>query len=217
MKVTTVACIQGAWLPDYSPKNILDIGAGTGILSLMAAQKYNCPIDAVEIEHDAFLQLKENTSQNPLGNRIQCFHQDILLFANTCKQKYDFIISNPPFYQNQLKSSNDKINRARHETGLTILELLKVIEYLHSDSGKISILLPPTETDLLYHLAIDKGLFPNQQLAIYDTREKNPKAIVTILSRKSTKVAKQKLIIKNETGAYTTDFISLLKDYYLYM
>ncbi|MCK5367363.1 MAG: methyltransferase [Cyclobacteriaceae bacterium] len=65
MKVTTLACIQGAWLPDITPKNILDIGAGTGLLSLMAAQKYEGKIDAVEIEQDAFSQLKENSLQSP--------------------------------------------------------------------------------------------------------------------------------------------------------
>ena len=217
MKVTTMACIQGAWLPDFAPESILDIGAGTGILSLMAAQKYNGSIDAVEIEPDAFQQLKENSTQNPLGNRIRCIHDNIIRFAASSSTTYDMIISNPPFYQNQLKSEDDKTNHARHETGLTILELLDICANLLHESGKISILLPPSETVLLHNNAMDRGLYPNNQLTICDSEGKKPKAIVTILSRKSTKVVRKELIIKNGLGAYTTDFIALLKDYYLYL
>ena len=217
MKVTTLACIQGAWLPDIKPKHILDIGAGTGLLSLMAAQKYDGKIDAVEIEQDAFSQLKENSLQSPWDNRINCHHDDIINFARHNSSKYDLIISNPPFYKNQLKSSKAKINHARHEVGLTIEELIDASSRLISDSGKISILLPPIETTRLTEYCKHNSLFFSNQLVISNSEKKEPKAIVTILSKIPSNPIIRKFIIKNDNGTYSSEFISLLDAYYLYL
>ena len=215
MKVTTVACIQGAWLPHFSPSKILDIGAGTGILSLMAAQEYHGEIDAVEIEHEAFDQLKENIIQSPWNDRIKCYHDNIKNFAKHNSKRYDLIISNPPFYKNQLKSPNDKINHARHETGLSIKTLIDISTRLINEPGKISILLPPNETIKLVEFCKRKPLFLSDQLVISDSPKKEPKAIVTILSNKPSKSIIKKLIIKNENGLYSPEFNSLLEAYYL--
>lgn len=215
MKVTTIACIQGAWLPDFTPKHTLDIGAGTGLLSLMAAQKYPGEIDSVEIEHDAFDQLKENILQSPWSNRINCLHSDIKKFAKYSGKKYDFIISNPPFYEKQLKSANDKINHARHEAGLTITELIEICAHLTDESGKISILLPPTETKKLSELCVGKSLFLSHQLVISDSENKPPGAIITILSKKQSTLTVHNLAIKKDSGSYSSEFISLLEAYYL--
>lgn len=215
MKVTTMACIQGAWLPDIAPKNILDIGAGTGLLSLMVAQKYNCEIDSVEIEHDAFDQLMGNITDSPWNQRINCIHHDIKDFAKNSVKKYDFIISNPPFYERQLKSANDKINHARHEAALTNRELIDICAQLIRGSGKISILLPPLEAKKIVEYSAGKSLYPIHQLAISDSEKKPPKAIVTILSKKQSATIVDKLVIKKPNGEYTSGFISLLNAYYL--
>ena len=217
MKVTTMACIQGAWLPHLTPKNILDIGAGTGLLSLMTAQRYNCTIDSVEIDRDAFSQLKENVAQSLWKSRITCHHEDIKKFAKHTSKRYDLIISNPPFYSKQLKSSNAKINHARHDTGLTNEELVDISDRLLNDSGNISILLPLAESAQLHKLCEQISLFVASQLLISDSKGKEPKAIVTILSKKSLKTIAKRLIIKNDEGQYSQDFISLLDSYYLYL
>jgi tRNA1Val (adenine37-N6)-methyltransferase len=215
MKVTTMACIQGAWLPNFTPQHILDIGAGTGLLSLMAAQKYSCEIDSVEIESDAYNQLKENIALSPWSKRIHCFYNDIKNHVEHAGKKYDFIISNPPFYAKQLKSTDDKVNHARHEAGLTIEELIDIIARLISQTGKISILLPPAETNKLAKLCVSKSLFISHQLVISYSPKKQPKAIVTILSRKHSTVEKENIFIKNDGGAFTSEIISLLEAYYL--
>lgn len=215
MKVTTMACIQGAWLPNIEPRQILDIGAGTGLLSLMAAQKYNCEIDSVEIEQDAFDQLNENIELSPWNNKINCFHDDIKHFARQSGKKYDFIISNPPFYKGQLNSPFNKINQARHDAGLTIEELIDSAFLLLHESGRLSILLPPAETKTLADLCAHKSLFLSHQLVISDSEKKEPRAIITILSKKTSIFHLDKMIIKSENGDYTQDFISLLEAYYL--
>lgn len=215
MKVTTLACIQGAWLPDHSPRNILDIGAGTGVLSLMAAQKLNCPIDAVEVEKDAFEQLKDNVARSPWGHRIGCYHEDIRDFAKHNSKTYDLIISNPPFFENKLKSSSHKINQARHEIGLPLIDLVNVSAVMLSASGKLSILLPPKESERLIELCRQKLLFHSNQLVISDLSGKDEKAVITILSRKEVTPSINKLLIKNEKRQYSSEFTHLLTDYYL--
>lgn len=216
MKVTTLACVQGAWLPEISPGKILDIGAGTGLLTLMAAQQFNCEIDSVEIDTDAYKQLKNNIANSPWRDRVTCHHDDIKNFA-LLNNKYDFIISNPPFFENQLKSSKDKINKAKHESGITMKALVGIIAHSLSETGIASILLPPFETIKLIRLCKSQYLYPIKQLIIANVEAKNPKGIVTLLSRKLEKLKTDKLIIKRYDGTYTDQFKSLLKGYYLYV
>ncbi len=217
MKVTTIACIQGAWLPGFSPKEILDIGSGTGLLSLMAAQQYSGGIDAVEIELAAYGQLKENIAQSPWSSRIRCHHTDIKDFASESKKKYDFIISNPPFYTNQLQSIDPKINHARHEKGLKIHELVQVVARLLHIDGLASVLLPPEETNRLIDLAAGSSLFPTAQLFISDSEMKPAHAVVTLLSGKKANRETENLCIKTPENTYSPAFISLLRAYYLYL
>lgn len=217
MKVTTLACIQGSWLAEYIPEKVLDIGAGTGLLSLMIAQKYPSIIDAVEIDSNATNQLKRNINESPWKDRINYHHNNIKIFAKHCSNSYDFIIANPPFFENQLKSPNIQINRARHESELTIKELLNISTTLLTPQGKLSILLPPAETEKMIEIGRNNSLFICDQLVISDTTHKPPIGIVTILSRMQSIPKPKNLIIKSEEGEYTQDFILLLKDYYLYL
>ena len=217
MKVSTLACIQGAWLPDCSPKRVLDIGAGTGLLSLMAAQKYNCKIDAVEIEEDAFFQLCENVSKSPWESRVECHNFDIKKFATDRKTRYDFIITNPPFFNRQFKSSDDRINLARHEKGLVLEDLVQICNNLLSEHGIASIILPPLETKKLMSHCRNKCLYISAQLVITDSPQKEPKGIISYISRAKTTPCTKKLFIKMANGEYTSDFVKLLKDYYLYL
>lgn len=215
MKVTTLACIQGGWLPELQPGQALDIGAGTGLLSHMIAQRYKCKIDAVEIEEDAFTQLLENTAQNRWKSKINCIHENIMDFAKYTSKRYDFIISNPPFFHNQFLSTDPKINQARHEKSLKVQDLVSIVDKLISTFGKFSILLPPYETQQLDKLIKQYPLYISDQLIIHDSEKKPTKAIVTILSRNDSIPIIEKLFIKNENGDYSNQFVTLLKDYYL--
>lgn len=217
MKVTTVACIQGAWLPDFAPDTILDIGAGTGLLSLMAAQKYSGKIDAVEIDKSAFIQLEENILCSPWNQRVEAHHEDIRKYARKTSMRYDLIISNPPFYQNQLKSGNNPYDQARHGTSLLYSDLVEVCCKLLSDTGRISILLPPVETSQVTFLFNSLDIYLIDQMEICDTLAHKPKTIVSIYSRNAIGPASNYLAIKDGLGSYTSEFVVLLKDYYLYL
>src|SRR3954454_12954512 len=121
MKVTTDACLFGAWIAEEDKsgslpgtvKTVLDIGAGTGLLSLMYSQKNpSSNIDAIEIDEDAYAQSKENVEASPFAERINLIHDDVKRF--TFSKKYDCIISNPPFYEKEIRSGNEKKNIAHH-------------------------------------------------------------------------------------------------------
>jgi tRNA1Val (adenine37-N6)-methyltransferase len=119
MKVTTDACIQGAWTPVQKDEvRILDIGAGTGLLSLMLAQKApNAIVDAVELNEQAATQAGQNFAGSPWADRLNVICSDIQGYRAT--HKYDLIISNPPFFNNSLKGPEASRNNARHTTALT--------------------------------------------------------------------------------------------------
>jgi tRNA1Val (adenine37-N6)-methyltransferase len=148
MKVCTDACLFGAWVADklnkkeINPKKIFDIGCGTGLLSLMLAQKTSVNIDAIEIDAEAFLQATENVAISPWKDRVNIFHGPLNQFA--VHEKYDFIICNPPFYENQLKSDNEGRNAAMHSTTLSFLELTNAIKNNLSNTGQAAVLIPFT-------------------------------------------------------------------------
>lgn len=215
MKVTTLACIQGSWIPEFPIENVLDIGAGTGLLSLMVAQKYDCHIDAVEIESGAFSQLRDNINESRWSQNISCHHKDIINYSRYHQKRYDLIISNPPFFSGELKSPDSKINLARHDEGITIEAIIEISVKLLSATGKISILLPPFETEALKKISAQFSLNISDQLHIFDSEQKPEKATVSILSKKRTNLRFTKLIIKNNESEYSEGFIALLKDYYL--
>src|SRR5947208_1018891 len=110
MKVCTDACIFGAWMArkNLSAKNILDIGSGTGLLILMLAQQHNIRIEGIEIDGQCFRQLKQNIEQSKWANRITVHHGDVRNFV--ANVKFDFIISNPPFHENNLTTPSHTSN-----------------------------------------------------------------------------------------------------------
>lgn len=218
MKVCTDACLFGAYVADeLSAKNncaqYLDIGTGTGLLSLMLAQKTNAFIDAAEIEISAYKQAVINFKQSPWQQRLTIFNIDILRF--TGNKKYDCIISNPPFFEADLKSSDNNKNAAKHETALTLQQLLQVvIEYLQPD-GFFAVLLPFHRINYCEVEAAKLDLFLTQKILVKQTPKHNYFRGILYFKRTQTGIESKEIIIKNETGQYSTSFVELLKDYYL--
>lgn len=217
MKVTSLACIQGAWIPEIQPKSILDIGAGTGVLSLMCAQRFGVPIDSVEIEEDAFQQLSENIAESPWPALISPIHSDIRKFAGGSLKKYDFIITNPPFYTNQLRSPVAKVNQARHDTSLTLNDLAVVLASLISDHGNISILLPPSARESLSRIASAHGLHIYSEVHIAEQMNRPTKAIVFLLKKQACTVISEKFYLRQESGEFSEQYIGLMRPYYLHL
>ncbi|HSN08154.1 MAG TPA: methyltransferase [Hanamia sp.] len=219
MKVCTDSCLFGAWIADkiekrvLQPENILDIGSGTGLLSLMLAQKSNAKIDAVEINENSFLQTKENFNESKWNNQLQAWHADIKNWSSPVK--YDLIISNPPFFENDLKSENPHKNLAKHHDGLTLNELLQSITHHLTEEGKLALLLPWHRLGSFKKLADENHFYLKEELLVKQTPAHSFfRGLLLFSTQKENSISKE-LIIKEKEGNYTKDFDELLKDYYL--
>lgn len=219
MKVCTDACLFGAFVANtFEDKplfDILDIGAGTSLLSLMLAQKSNAAIDAVEIEAGAYEQAKENISQSPWKEKINIFNAGIADFYPD--HRYDLIISNPPFFEDDLPSTDKKKNAAKHNATLTLQELLHNIDRLLNDTGSFTVLLPYHRVDYFVKEGEAKGFYLSDKLLVKQTTTHHFFRGILIFTRKECNTITAEITIKNTAGNYTGEFINLLKDYYLYL
>ncbi|HEX5151067.1 MAG TPA: methyltransferase [Parafilimonas sp.] len=220
MKVCTDACLFGAWSAFHSPlttHHSLDIGTGTGVLSLMFAQQnQDVEIDAVEIDTTAAGQAKENFQASPWKERLNIYNSSIREFADRAKTNYDLIISNPPFYENDLKSDDQKRNLALHSAALTLEGLMDIADILLKDDGNFFVLLPHHRTENCIQLSRQK-FFVKEKIFIQQTSRHNYFRSILWLSRQPAITAQSYITIMNDAGKYTDEFIALLKDYYLYL
>ena len=235
MKVTTDSCLFGAWIVNQINNeqliinNLLDIGTGTGLLTLTYAQKNShAQIDAIEIDEDSFEQAKENIAASPWDDRIKIFHGDARNFE--FPYKYDVIISNPPFYENELKSDNLKRNLALHGNKLALDELLLVIQSNLSETGIFFLLLPYKRQEDIRKI-FEKYKFSMRQIIFIRQSVKHDYFRMIIMGkRKSTEFIQtsfDEISIRNDPSTlrqaqsseqqYTQQFVELLKDYYLYL
>ena len=215
MKVSTDSCLFGAWTAAHlkDESNILDIGAGTGLLSLMLAQKNNGSFDSVEIEPTCFKQLKENILTSPWASRIDPINQDILFFEP--QKKYDLIISNPPFYEGQLKSDKKNTNLARHENGLQLKDLLEKVKLLMVEAGSFFLLIPNFRKDECIELAAELALYPKLIADVRQSKNHNYIRTMFCFINNFSEIIQEEIDIKGYDGKYSERFNSLLKDYYL--
>jgi tRNA1Val (adenine37-N6)-methyltransferase len=219
MKVCTDACLFGGWIAEkienkLDIQTILDIGTGTGLLSLMLAQKSKAKIDAVEIDQVAAQQAQGNVSDSPFRDQIKVLQADIKNFETN--QRYDLIISNPPFFENDLKSNNQQRNLALHSEELSLQELVAIATQSLQLSGSFAVLLPYNRMIALVEFAKKNELFLQEQLMVKQTEKHDYFRVMLWFKKAAGKMESSDLIIKNK-GQYSKEFIELLKDYYLYL
>ena len=220
MKVCTDACLFGAWVANKietrktAAAKILDIGAGTGLLSLMLAQKCDAYIDAIEINTDAATQATANIKASPWNNRIQL--KQIALQDFNPEKKYEIIVSNPPFFELDLRSENDEKNAAKHDSTLKFDELVSFIKEHLSINGMAAVLIPFTRYEYFVSLLKVAGLFIQESLVVKQTPTHTPFRLMLLFSHNEiTNSETSELTIKDLNGNYSEEFMYLLKDYYL--
>ncbi len=218
MKVTTDACLLGAWFAEKNlgANEILDIGSGTGLLLLMMAQKHQSNFSGIEIDPSCFKQLSENVNNSKWKHRIHVIEGDVRNLS--ADKKFDFIISNPPFYENSLSSPLATSNLARHSSHLNLEELLACIHRNLSAKGSFGVLLPHYRTSEFETLARENGFHLVEKSLVKQSVNHNYFRSILYYSRNQIgECSQNELVIQNESGAYTNEFIQLLKDYYLYL
>lgn len=216
MKMSTDACIQGAWTPvPPDAKYILDIGTGTGLLALMLAQRNaNVQIDAIELDAEAAQDAQHNFGQSSFADRLQVFQGDVKIYP--FQQQYDFIITNPPFFANSLLGPHAARNTARHGLSLSLEELLQLLDKLLTPTGSASVLLPATEHQHWAALLQSKDWSLASTLHIIPKPDSKANRVVSIYTRSPTyPPLVDELLIRDKLGNYTPEFIRLLNPFYL--
>ena len=220
MKVGTDGVLLGAWSP--LPKNcfnILDIGAGTGVLSLMLAQRTEAEqIDAIEIDENAYEQCVENFENSKWGNRLFCYHAGLDEFLEEMEdESFDLIISNPPFYTDDYKSENKSRDLARFEDAMPFEELIEAAALLLSDNGIFSVIIPYKEEERFVAMCNQLDLFTLKITRVKGTPTSEIKRSLLAFCRKEQTPLIDELVIEISRHNYTSEYIELTKEFYLKM
>nr|BFF38729.1 methyltransferase [Tenacibaculum mesophilum] len=222
MKIGTDAVLLGAWcnLGEF-PDTILDVGSGTGIISLMLAQRSDAmTIDAVEIDTNAYEQTVENFEQSDWGDRLFCYNASFVEFAEEMsedEEEYDIIVSNPPFYTDNYETEDVSRNKARFTSSLSFEELLKGVSEILSEYGKFSTIIPFKEEENFIELAKNHNLYLNRVCRVKGTPTTEIKRSLLELSFVEITIQEEELIIETKRHQYTDAYINLTKDFYLKM
>lgn len=218
MKVCTDACLFGAWTASevrgtrYEVRTVLDIGTGTGLLSLMMAQQLDASIDAIELDKNAADQSLANFKESKWNDKLHLIQGDIRKLK--IDRTYDLIISNPPFFENDLKSPDQQRNLALHSDQLKLDELLDSVNNLLNIDGQFAVLLPYHRKGSFLQLAKDKGFFPKTIVNVKQNLKHDHFRVMILLSRFEKEVEESEISIRDDQN-YSMQFIELLKDYYL--
>ena len=222
MKVGTDGVLLGAWCTvDTYPDSILDIGAGTGVIALMLAQRSDAmTIDAVEVDTDGYEQTVENFEKSDWGDRLFCYNATFQDFADEIaaeEERYDLIVSNPPFYTDEYETNNEARNKARFTTSLSFEELNLGVSKILSLLGKYVVIIPFKEEDSFINLAKQHNLFLNRVCRVQGNKLSEIKRSLLEFSFSKTEIKTEHLIIENARHQYTKEYIELTKDFYLKM
>jgi len=220
MKVCTDACLFGAWMVDVirnnnlDISNTLDIGTGTGLLSLMFAQENDVDIDAIEINENAATQAIQNVAASPWNNKVHIYNQSLQEFAP--QKKYDFIFSNPPFFENDLTSSDKNKNAAKHDSTLTLDVLIDFIKKNLAVSSYAAVLLPFHRTAYIETLLERQSLFIIEKMQVRQSVSHGFfRTMIFITNTKGDSSEVKEMSIHDENRNYTEAFGKLLSRYYL--
>ncbi len=225
MKIGTDGVLLGAWTTiEHHPKNILDIGTGTGIIALQLAQRTTqdpnsqiTAIDAVEINPNAFEQCVENFEASPWNDLLFCYHASLEEFTAEMDETYDLIVSNPPFHLDSLASSNKDRTQARSNQTMPYDDLLRSVSQLLSNDGVFSVIIPHTEEGSIIDMASHNGLFPLRICRVKGHKQARIKRSMIEFSKKAQKVEFEHLTIEHARHEYTKEYIELVRDFYLNM
>lgn len=220
MKVGTDGVLLGAWAPiDHHPFSVLDIGAGTGLIALMIAQRTTAEqIDALEIDEDAYEQAVGNFENSPWGDRLFCYHAGLDEFVDEPEDEYDLIVSNPPFYSEDFKSNDDQRDLARFQDAMPFEDLIEAADLFLSENGVFAVIIPFKEEAKFVTLAKDFELFPFKITRVKGTVQSEIKRSLLAFCRdESLEIAENELIVEIARHYYTNDYIELTKEFYLKM
>ncbi|WP_109302437.1 tRNA1(Val) (adenine(37)-N6)-methyltransferase [Aquimarina sp. AU474] len=219
MKIGTDGVLLGAWVPiKESVNSILDIGTGTGVIALMTAQRSHAEIiDAIEIDAEAYEQSVENFEASPWGDRLFCYHASFQEFVAEIDDRYDLLISNPPFYAEDYKTANIQRDLARFQDALPLEHLMIGATKLLTDHGQFAIILPYKEEKKIIDIGEQIKLYPQKITRVRGTAKSDVKRSMLLFGFEERGAETDEIIIEKSRHQYTDTYCNLTKDFYLKM
>ena len=214
MKVGTDAVLLGAWTNPAQARSILDIGCGSALISIMLAQKTNALINGIEIDKESAEQASQNCLKSKWSDRLNIVHSSFQSFCLK-PQKFDLIVSNPPFFNNSLKSPKLSKTNSKHTVLLSFQELLMGTKRLLTDDGLANFILPYSELDFFKTTATIEGLYINRTLLIKPKPNKEINRCILSLQHSPSKLIEDLLCIRNSDSSYSDDYKALTSEFYL--
>jgi tRNA1Val (adenine37-N6)-methyltransferase len=217
MKVNTDGVLLGAWTPVERAVSALDVGAGTGVIALMLAQRNaRLLIDAVEIDEASAQQAAANVRQSPWDARIRVVHASFQQFAQVTESCYHLIVSNPPYFVDALPPADEKRRVSRHAATLPYADLLDGAAALLEPEGRLSVILPCVEGVFFAAQAAAKGLYCTRKTTVYAAVGKPAKRVLLLFAREPVPLQEDSLVIHLPHGVgYTPEYMALTGDFYL--
>ncbi len=207
MKVGTDGVLLGAWAPVDGVRRALDVGAGTGLIALMLAQRGAEHVSAVEIDPDACAEASGNVERSPWVDKVCVKCVDFREFK--AEKPYDLIVSNPPYNEESLESPDPRRAAARSQSALPLEALITHAAEMLAPMGKLALILPHSQLDRLIYAAAMNRLNVNTVVEVAHHRGRSPRRIMALLSRELTPIVKQSLYIQS------AEFANLTKEFYL--
>ncbi len=218
MKIGTDGVLLGAWvLPEYEPRNVLDIGTGTGVIALLLAQRFaSSEIETIEIDESAYEQAVSNFENSPWGDRLFGYHASFQeFFQEVDDEKYDLIISNPPFFSPTQKSESDSRNKARFEDALPFEHLFYGASKLLHEEGLFAVIIPFDKEEIIIDVASKMHLFPSRITRVKGTSQSLIKRSLIQFQFQAVDVELSEIILEKQRHVYTEEYTALVKDFYL--
>ena len=228
MKVNTDGVLLGALMTILpTDRTLLDIGTGTGTIALMAAQRlFSCGIchadrsaenrvDAIDIDEASAEEAAANFRNSPWSEVLHAYHTSLDDFASD--RKYDLVFSNPPYFEDSLNAPEERRNNARHtSTGLSYREILDFASQSLTDNGRVAFVLPAeTEAALCRHARMN-GLHLFRIVRVRTVPRKEPSRIIAEFSRMRKDTSEDTVLTIQNEGKYTEEYLSLMRDFYLF-
>lgn len=213
MKVGTDGCLLGGWFDCSKSKNIIDIGCGSGLIAIMAAQRCDAPVTGIEIDSNAAIQAEENVKNSPWSERIEIVNCDFLEY-NTSK-RFNTIVCNPPYFVNSLKCDRSQRTLARHSDSLNCKEFFAKCAEISTDTATVNIIIPSDIAEEWLSAAKVNGFNASRITHIKTTPKKAPKRVLMEFSRSETTTNEKTIIFEDGRGEYSEDVKNILRDFYL--
>lgn len=216
MKVGTDGVLLGAWCPVDGAKRVLDVGTGCGVIALMVAQRNPvAAIDAIDIDHAAIEEAVINFANSPWGDRVVAHEGDFNEWE-PC-ERYDLIVSNPPFFTDNLLPPDMSRSLARHGSALTYAQLIERASRLLTDEGSLAIISPTDAQEAIVEAATFASLPVRSIVNVIPVEGAPAKRTLWLLSRREMPFIKESLTITHSDGTFTREYIDLTKAFYLKM